>query len=318
MPPSHKPTEEQREIAALWLAKRTGGSLAPDEQRELEDWLNADPANRLAWDEMRVLWARLEEPAERVAASSPPRGALARQLASPKGWLAAASAGSVAVFAVWLANLNFLEDLQADVVSGHAYMMPVTLPDGSVARMGADTALAYEFDTARRHVRLLRGEAFFEVIPGSAPAFTIDIDGDLVRVVGTRFNVDRADDRTVVVVEEGEVAVKGAHDTAPNHLTPGQQMTVTSGTGGGVEAADLDASLAWMSGRLVVRQVPVSDVVAALGRHTSKRLLVRGEVSGRRISGTFPLDDIDGSLDTIAAAMNATLIRAVPLVTVLF
>ncbi len=318
MPPSRNTTEEQRDIAALWLAKQTGGSLTPDERRELEHWLNVDPANRLAWDEMRVLWARLEKPAQQVAASSPPRGVLARQMMSPKAWLTATCAGAVAVFAVWVVNPHFLEDLQADVVSGHAYVMPVRLPDGSVARVGADTAIAFDFDTTRRHVRLLRGEAFFEVTPGSTPAFTVDVDGDQIRVVGTGFNVDRKAGRTTVAVEHGEVAVRGAHDRTSRHLTPGQQIAVTSGAGGTVEEADLDASLAWLSGRLVVRQVPVSDVIAALGRHTSQRLLVRGSVSGRRISGTFSLDDIDGSLDTIAAAVDATVVRALPLVTLMF
>lgn len=318
MLPSLKPTEEQRDTAALWLAKRTGGPLSDDEQCELDGWLNADPANRLAWDEMRVLWARLEEPAERVAALSPPRGVMARQFMSPRRWLTAACAGSVACFVIWLANPNLLENLQADAVSGHAYVTPVALPDGSSAKVGADTALAFEFDTTRRHVRLLRGEAFFQVKPGSSPAFTIDVDGDQVRVVGTSFNVERKADRTMVVVQSGEVAVKGANDNAPSHLMPGQQIVVSAGTGGNVEGADLEASLAWMSGRLVVRQAPIADVIAALGRHTSKRLLVGGELSDRRISGTFPLDDIDGSLDTIAAALDATVVHNLPLVTVVF
>ncbi len=318
MPPSLKPTDAQRDAAALWLARRTGGSLSSGEQRELDTWLNADPLNRQAWDEMRVLWARLEEPARRVSRRSSPRSGMARRLSSPAGWAAAASAGAAMVAAVWIANPTLIQNMQADVVSGQHYVTPVTLPDGSVATVGADTALVFRFDATRRHVRLLRGAAFFDVVHGSAPAFTIDVDGDAVRVVGTRFTVDRTAADTRVVVEEGEVAVSGARDRRTHHVLPGQQVAVHDGATGDVEDADLSASLAWMSGRLVVHQSTVSEVVATLARHSTKSLVVRGGIAGKRISGTFPLDDIDGSLGTIAAAVNATVIQSLPLVTVLF
>lgn len=312
------PTDEQKDSAALWLAKRTGGTLSVDEQRELEDWLNADPANRLAWDEMRVLWARLEAPSVELAAAAAPRAFTPGQFRPPGGWLTLGGIGAIAALFVWLLNPNLLQNLQADVVSGYAYSTPVALPDGSLAKIGADTALAFDFDGKRRHVRLLRGEAFFNVVAGSEPAFTIDVGGDLIRVVGTEFSVDRIADRTTVVVEHGKVAVTGARDEKSKYLTPGQQVTIVSGAGGEVETADLDASFAWISGRLVVRQRPVSEVLAELGRHTPKWLLLGSGIVDRPISGTFPLDDVDGSLDTIAAAMNATVIRKLPMMTVLF
>lgn len=318
MPPSHKPTEEQRDIAALWLARRTGGSLSEEEHIELEAWLNANPMNRQAWDEMRIMWAQLEEPAARVARQAPPYGAIRRRAASPRGWLTAACGAAMVAVAVWAFNPNIVEDFQADVVSGRQFVTQLTLPDGSTARIAADTALALDFDAARRHVRLLRGEAFFEVVPGSAPAFTVETQGDRVRVVGTRFNVDRLADTTTVVVEEGEVAVEGMQDRDPSSLRPGQKVAVVSGLSGAVEAADLESSLAWMSGRLVVQQATVADVVAVLARHSSSRLVVRGGLSQRRVSGTFALDDVDGSLETIAAAVDGTVVRNLPFVTIVF
>jgi transmembrane sensor len=76
--------------------------------------------------------------------------------------------------------------------------------------------------------------------------------------------------------------------------------------------------MAWMSGRLVVDQTPVDDVVATLARHTAAKLYVRGKLKEQMISGTFSLEDIDGSLETIAAALNAKINRNIPFLTILY
>ena len=315
---NHQPSDEQREAAALWLARRTGGSLSPAEELEFETWLNEDRCHRLAWDEMRVLWAHLEQPAKRVAHGAPPRSGLIHRFSTLRGWLPLTGGLIAASFIFLLINPHLIEDFQADIVSGREIATPVTLPDGSHVQMAANSALAFEFSPHQRHVRLLRGEAFFEVKPGSAPDFSIDIDGDMVRVIGTRFNVNRISDKTTVLVSEGVVSVKGAQDATPETITLGQEITVTSGSAGEISAGDANSSLAWLSGRLVVDQAPVSDVVATLSRHSSSKFYLRGQLRHQKISGTFSLEDIDGSLDTIAAALNAKIIRNIPFVTVIY
>lgn len=318
MSPSLQPSEKQREVAALWLAKRSGSPLSEDEKHEFEAWLNQDKLNRLAWDEMRVLWAHLEEPAKRVASLSPPRSAFTRNLTTARGWAAVACGGAFAACAVFVFDPNFVQDMQADIVSGRDYITPVSLPDGSVVRMGADTALSYQFDSKQRQVQLLRGEAFFEVVPGSSPDFKIDVNGDKIRVIGTRFNVDSYSENTTVSVSEGIVSVQGALDERPEHITRGQEIVVTEGQAGLIENNVSEDALSWMSGRLVVDQAPVSQVVAALSRHSTKKFYVRGHLASQSISGTFSLEDIDGSIDTLSAALDAKVVRSLPFITLIF
>ncbi|HAI29525.1 MAG TPA: iron dicitrate transport regulator FecR, partial [Thalassospira sp.] len=52
-----KLTEAQKDEAALWHVKRAGGALTASQEQEFDAWLNADTGNRLAYDQMRVLWA---------------------------------------------------------------------------------------------------------------------------------------------------------------------------------------------------------------------------------------------------------------------
>ncbi|WP_439622121.1 FecR family protein [Shinella sp.] len=305
-----EPTEEQKDAAALWLGKRAGGSLTPAEAEDLEKWLNADRGNRLAFDQLRVLWAQLEAPAMRAAAAAPViarnRSGASRRRAPV---FAALGLSLFICLGIWVARPTLVQDWQADFVSGQQAVTDVTLPDGSIARLGADTALDIDFSENRRNVQILRGEAFFEIRHGLPTPFLVDSLGNQVRVVGTRFNVDQVRDQTTVSVEEGAVQVTGEVKAEGLLLSPGQQVIVTAGRVGAVETADIDMALSWMKGRLSVRNVLVRDLVAALQRHSQGRIFVRGSLANRRISGTFPTTDVPASLETIAAAAGGSVVR---------
>lgn len=316
-PEEHIEADGRHDRAALWLAKRAGGSLTPAEATEMEAWLNAEPANRRAFDEMRVLWARLDEPARNLAARRRPARLMGATLFRPRSALSVMTVAGLACLGLWLVDPHFVEDWQADAVSGGALVSTVALPDGSVARLAPDTALSWTFDQQQRHVTLLRGEAFFEVVPGSSPAFTVTSRGDGIRVVGTAFNVAQFNTANAVTVAHGAVRVTGERELAPVMLAPGEQVRIEDGRPGRAGTADLDAALSWMSGRLVVEQRPVGEVTQELGRYLNGRVVVRGGLGGRRVSGSFPLDDPSGSLDTLAAAIGARALH-LPLMTIIY
>lgn len=307
-----EPTEEQKDAAALWLGKRAGGSLTPAEAEDLEKWLNADRGNRLAFDQLRVLWAQLEAPAMRAAAAGRSPVHARKGSGAPRRAAPVFTALGLSLFiclGVWVARPTLVQDWQADFVSGQQAVTDVTLPDGSIARLGADTALDIDFSENRRNVQILRGEAFFEIRHGLPTPFLIDSLGNQIRVVGTRFNVDQVRDQTTVSVEEGAVQVTGEVEAEGLLLSPGQQVIVTAGRAGAVETADIDMALSWMKGRVSVRNVLVRDLVAALQRHSEGRIFVRGSLANRRISGTFPTTDVPASLETIAAATEGNVVR---------
>ncbi len=315
---SEEPTEEQRDEAALWLAKRTGGSFSREDADKLEAWLNADRRHRRAFDELRVLYGQLEAPARRVAAIAPLRRKVAVRLHPRWSWLTPPAAAVALFLAIWWINPSMIQNWQADIVTGEQFVSTLTLPDGSLARLGADTALSLDFHDGRRRVRLLRGEAYFEVQHGVAGTFTVIANADEVRDIGTKFNVDREADRTKVTVSEGAVEVRGADDTSYVMVRAGNQVSIADGKARSVQAADTDLALSWLTGRLVVQGARVEDLVRVLQRHTSTRLIVRGALAGREISGTFPLTNVDASLSTIASAVDGSVTHVTPLMAVLY
>lgn len=315
-----EPTEGQLDEAALWHAKRAGGSMSAAEERQFQDWLNADRCHRLAFDRMRVLWGQLEMPARRLAGRR--RGST---LAGMQVWFGAKRAAvlatglAAALALTWYVKPSLMQDLRATVISGPQMVSDLTLPDGSVARLAANTALRLDFDDGRRQVELLRGQAFFEVVHlQSGQGFMVSTADAVVEVVGTRFDVDRLAPRTVVTVEEGAVRVTPSDGTQSALLRPGHQVLAADGQLQEQASADVSAVLSWMTGRLNVRNLPVGEVVEKLQTLAGHRILVLGGLSDRPISGSFPTTDIAGSLETIAQAVQGRVVQTGPWLTILY
>ncbi|AYD03592.1 FecR domain-containing protein [Neorhizobium sp. NCHU2750] len=312
-----EPTDEQREEAALWLAKRTGGSFDQAEAKVFDDWLNADLRHRRAFDDVRVLYARLEEPAHRFVAAAPIRRRIIARLQPRWTWLVPPLAAGTALCSIaWLAP-DIMQNWQADIVTGTEIVTTVALPDGSITRLGADTAVSLEFHDGMRQVRIFRGEAYFEVKHDVPGRFTVLAGADKVRDIGTKFNVDLDGGRTGVIVAEGAVEVAGSDDATGLVLRQGDEVAILGGRVGAVSKVDTNIALSWLGGRLVVQGAKVESLVRELQRHSKGRVVVIGAVADRTVSGTFSLADVDGSISTIADAVGGSVTRIGPLLTIL-
>jgi transmembrane sensor len=233
-------------------------------------------------------------------------------------WLSPPATVVATLCLVWWVDPSIVQNWRADIVTGEQFVSTFTLPDGSTAHLGADTALSLDFNDGRRRVRLLRGEAYFEVRHGLPGTFTVAVNADEVRDIGTKFNVDLDTDQTEITVSEGAVEVLGSNDTSPIVLRAGDQVAIAGGRTSSLRSTDADLALSWLTGRLVVQGVRVDDLVRELQRHTSSRIIVRGSLADRQISGTFPLTDVDASLATIASAVDGSVTHVTPLMTVLY
>ncbi|MFZ5875579.1 MAG: FecR family protein [Nitrospirota bacterium] len=324
-PESTPITEEQRRAASQWLTHLDGDGANEAERGAFRAWLEADPRHRRAYAEAQDVWRSLEAPARRLAARRADRMArlLARSRSAPlRGrmrsleWIGAPIAVAIAVFVWWVAAPR--ADLTADVATARGETRTVPLADGSTVHLSSDTAVAMDFERGRRAVDLLRGEAFFEVTSGHPIAFTVKAGAGMIRVVGTRFNVQRSGEWVTVAVADGVVEVAG-ESGEPVRLASGQQISVESGRLGTVEHADVAAVTAWRSGRIVFYREPLSRVVARLERERPGRIFIaEAGLRALRVSGTFPIQDADATLAAIARTLDADVISITPWITVVY
>ena len=205
--------------------------------------------------------------------------------------------------------------LLADYATAAGAQRSVTLPDGSIAHLNTDTAIAVSYAADERRVDLLRGEAFFEVMPDPAKPFRVMAVDGAVQAVGTAFVVRTWADRATVAVTDGAVVV-----TSPG--LPGDQgvsVEVRRGQatryhqGQAPEAAsatDVASAALWRNGGILIDNLPLDQAVAELDRYRPGRILLLGAaVPYAAVSGAFDIGRIDGGH---ALAADRALISAGP------
>lgn len=315
MPPRKEPTETQRDQAALWLARRSGGSVTDEEEKAFHAWIAADPGNRAAYEEAADLWVRLETPAKRLAQHAPAHFSRAVPSRRAVQVLLGVAALTVVFFVATSEFSSFMER-RADLVMARGEQSAMPLPDGSHLTIGPDSALDLDF-AGRRGVRLRRGQAYFEIRSGLVLPFIIDVDETRVKVVGTKLDINRLESVAIVTVVEGSVEIRD-RQARTVRVDRGSRAIVHDGIVGDAHPADVEAATAWISKRLVFTNARLADAVAVFRRRTAGRILLLGDHAATTVSGTFPADDVDTSLDTIARATGVQIRRFTPWLTILY
>jgi transmembrane sensor len=163
------------------------------------------------------------------------------------------------------------------------------LEDGSRVTLDADSAIAVDYTAGRRGVRLLSGQAYFEVTPSPARPFVVIAGGVDVTVTGTAFDVVTSSGGVAVAVQSGTVRVSRNDSEALAALSAGQSLKVANGTvsRGAVEPLDVGA---WRDRRLVAYDAVLRDVVEQVGRHMPGVIVFADSaIADSRVSGIVDL-----------------------------
>ncbi len=246
--------------ARAWALAVSGEDFPPERSAAFAAWLEADPRHLAAYEDAeRALMLLDEVLAAPVSTTRPARSMAARRWIWP-GAAVAASLVAATVLAI----------PPAAMVSAPGQTREIVLADGSHVTLGPDSSLRPTWRLARRAYVLQRGEAFFSVVHMETHPFTVAAGEAKVRVLGTRFDVHKAQaDRVRVEVEQGlvEVSRKTTTGAAVARVAAGQGATADAL---GVQTAALvanDDAGAWRRGRLAFAAAPLEDVVADLNRY---------------------------------------------------
>lgn len=289
----------------------SSGEATERDTLALEFWLSAHPDHVRAWQQLASLDAALlpaEAGAVRSILTRPIKSQRLKRIAGSLGMLAMLCAG-LALLDQYLPLAHILADFQT--VQGERKL--VVLEDNTVIRLNTRSAVDLAYDEQQRTIILREGE--IEVETGhsaqeSRPLVVVTPAGSM-QALGTRFVVRTlAGESSLVSVTESAVLVRPAYCTAvPADACEGQQL-LEEGQSMIMGARSLTPALpsppfidAWKDGMLVVENATLGDVVAELGRYHLGYLKVSPEVADLRISGTFPVDDIDFAVHALGAAL---------------
>ena len=306
-----------RAEASAWLAQLDRGNLRAADLEALREWIQRSPRHAL---ELRRL-ARLSEdlnvltdlagPLQAAAKSYYARSPASRRLP----WMATAAilaVLAVAAVLVFDARDGSNETWSRIAATAVGEQREVALPDGTAIALNSDSRLRISYGARYRNVRLLQGEALFEVARDPGRRFVVEAGTGRVEAVGTTFAVRLERDSIEVAVTHGQVRVFDGHATSPGDRSPvaatptpgillarGERVVIVPPLAAAtppntetVPIRELQRKLAWREGLLDFSETPLDEVVREVGRHTNLEILVEDEtLRSLEFNGLFRIGD---------------------------
>lgn len=294
-----------------WFVRLQVAGNDPTTSRDFRAWLAADPRRAEAFEKVAAVWGAPEllqatkNVAEATGFAKSPKKARRRSLAKK-----AAAVATAVVVAFGLTKVTDLTlRLRSDYVTDTGERQEIALPDGSRMTLNTGTAVALDFSERSRTVRILKGEAFFDVRPSTAPTFRVAGHFGDVAVKGTAFSVKLNETEDDVVLTRGVVEVaRRAQPQDHALLAPGEAVSVTAASLLPVRKVDTDRSLAWLEGRIRFDDQPLGEVLNDLRRYYPGRIFVaRSAIEQISVSGDYRLDQPLLIIQSLAEAAGATI-----------
>lgn len=328
--------------ACAWIVQIEEGNLTPADQVAFKEWMNRSPVNkseinRLAQfsSELNILTdmtPSLDEAMlrRRKMRKSKFRGKVVLPLIM----------ASITVVALMFSGLfmgdsimPLIEDQPSFYATQIGGQQDITLSDGSVIKLNTNTEVEVDFNAKRRKIRLIKGEAFFQVAHNQDRPFLVYAGDKVVRAVGTAFIVRNLIEKFEVTVTEGRVELKTDQvssivksvtsvSTATKQAKPSivgpiaieAGETITYAIASAVVTAapkknnrvekitkrEIERELSWQDGLLEFSDTPLTEVIADLSRYTSLKIEISDpELRNLKFGGLFRTDELSVLFDTL-------------------
>lgn len=303
-----RPSDDIHEQASLWYIRlREPG--ADDRLRDAHrQWLAESSLHAQAFEQAGQLWGKLAGPVAQVRGEQ--HAQRRARLPRHRGWRPVAVAACLMLVLsgglFWQGGS--LQDLRSDYHTRIGEQQRITLADGSLVELNTHSALEVAFDGARREVRLLRGEAWFEVHKDTTRPFVVQVPHGTVTVTGTRFNVRLEAQQATVSLAEGRVEL----DSGGQHgeLLPNQQSCLNASGLCITRSFDHQATSAWRQGQLVFYRTPLKEVIAELDRYHRGHVFIQGDaLANLPVSGVFAITSPDAVLQALQSTLGVRVTR---------
>jgi transmembrane sensor len=287
------------------------------ERRDILEWIEADPRHAVAFARMEAAW----EMAGRLRADPPPiERAASPAFGDADQWLSrrrvvgafvAASVVAGAATAAW----RYAKDVELYRTQVGERSV-VALSDGSRVHLNTASTIEVAMKKDRRLVRLIKGEAMFEVAHDRQRPFLVDAGSARLRAVGTAFNVRIRENVVELTVTEGVVAVVQAGDSVRNaapHIAAGAGAIIRSSA---VAPTVLSGQIlrqrtTWQDGVIELEGETLPQAVEEFNRYRTQPIVVGdARLANIRIGGRFEVDEADKFLTALTSSFPVDAIKS--------
>ena len=322
-----KPTPAMRAEAAAWNARLHSPNRSAETEESLRRWLDASPLHASAFEEITSVWdeaggisvsavMQFRQSAKPASASGRgPTFKIGSDAAKAGVGLAALATLVVAWTVFFLAPGEYSTDI--------GEQRSVTLKDGTRLTLNTDSRVAVGDWHETREVRLVRGEAYFEVAKDASRPFVVVAGERKVVALGTSFFVRLGSttdvEKLVVTLVEGKVAVAG-RDVSPygvlddknraRILEPGDRLINQKNQTDKLDKPKLDRLAAWRRGEVILEETSLRDAVAEMNRYSVVKLAIENDaLATLPVSGIFRVGDADAFASAVASLYGLEVVK---------
>ena len=307
----HSTLNPATEAAIEWLLCLHSGEMSPEQRQRFEQWLEAAPSHRSAWQQLQAPLQQMLQPLRhpgpehmgqllgqtlaRAEAGTRKRRQLLR---------GALGLGGMAAGCGWLLDRHTpLAQWNASLRTDTGQRREFKLPDGSTVTLDARSAADLDFDAGQRRVILRQGALMAQAapqIPGGS-AFVVQTAHGQICALGTCFSVRQSPEFSCVGMLEHSVQIT-THDGEQQVLDEGHSARFNTRAIWADSIAPSSMS-AWQQGMLEAHDLPLGEVVQALRAYRHGLIRVSAHAAALQVYGTYSLEDTDRALAALAETL---------------
>ena len=329
--------------ALAWVAQLDGDNVTEKDLAAFREWVNRSPAHAREiralnsfWEELNVLTDMVEPIAE--------ADSVARQLRRReyfKAWrkrLAFPVAALASITVIAVSSINYQNANDTNIIQTAEVQLPTiyrtnigehqehVLSDGSKITLNTSSRVEVDFREDQRRVRLLEGEALFDVAHDTSRPFLVFAGDGIVRAVGTAFVVHLSGNEFDVIVSEGAVELSSVlpspvikpNDPAPQkiaslgivkagHKAKYEKSGASIAT---LSEVEMSAKMSWQNGLITFNGETLEEVIREVSRYTELRIEINNEDLKRlQVGGVFKSGDTESVFANLKANFDIDSVR---------
>jgi len=313
-PGSSCESREAIEAEAARLLARLNSDPTPQDEAEICAWVEADPRHAVAFAQAESAW----EAAERLKCAAaqvhlPPLTAIVseEQQRRLSRNIMIAAALAVALFiiaaAVTLQTFSGVDRYTTQI----GQIDDIILSDGSVLHLNSDSEAEVRFTGNGRKVRLIKGEAAFDVVHDQDRPFEVEARSATVRAVGTSFIVRLRPSLIELTVTKGAISVR-CGNKEPRRVAAGsgavlqpRSIVLTH-----LDPSSINQRSAWRSGMIALNGETIEQAASEFNRYRAAPILIGDpRISSLRTSGRFKTSDSRAFLSALQDSLPVRVVN---------
>ncbi len=301
------------EAEAARLLARLENNPSPQDEADICAWIEADPRHAVAFARAEAAWdasERLKSAAADITLP-PLQPTLSEedQRRLSRNIMVAAGVAILLFIVAAIVTVRTYSGIE-HFETGVGQMRDIALEDGSTLHLNSDSEVEARFTSNGRKVRVLKGEASFEISHDPDRPFDVEARAAVIRAVGTAFNVRLRPSLVELTVTHGTVTV---------HSGDSPQQQVVAGSGAVIQPRSIaltrlgprliEQRTAWREQMVELDGETVEQAAGEFNRYRKTPILIGDtRVSALRIGGRFRTTD---SREFLAALQTSLPVRAV-------